>query len=60
MADDTMTKREAGYNEHPADESTVCDKCSMFRPPNRCTLVQGQIHFMATCNYFDARDDRHR
>ncbi len=32
-----------------------CGVCSMFRPPNGCTLVKGDIQSTGLCKYFDRK-----
>ena len=60
MPDEKMTKREAGYIEHPRRDQSLCCECSMYHAGGQCSLVMGQIHFAATCNHFEARTDQRK
>jgi hypothetical protein len=42
------------YQNKPHGEEQ-CDRCSMFREPNKCTLVQGHILPAGWCLKFDKK-----
>ena len=44
------TKAEANYRH--GTEPKCCARCTMFRGPNKCTAVQGDISPTAVCDYF--------
>jgi hypothetical protein len=49
------TKTEADYQDNPNGREQ-CSRCSMFRPPHRCTLVKGDIAPMGWCKYWEPRN----
>jgi hypothetical protein len=57
-----VSKRSVNYR--PAEGDDVdrksgkfrrCGTCSMFRSPNRCTLVRGLIHSDDVCDRWEAK-----
>ena len=59
-----ITKEEADYREPSERESDAtekreddgdCDDCTMFRKPDRCTLVIGKISPEGVCKYFERK-----
>ena len=50
----TKSKSEARYRDSP-HLLDRCSKCSMFRKPGSCTLVQGKISPHGWCRYFKGR-----
>jgi hypothetical protein len=48
-----VTKADADYRRGDAEEN--CGRCTMFRPPNSCTLVHGKIKASDVCDYFKAK-----
>lgn len=49
-----ITKTEARYQDHPK-ATKRCAGCTMFREPQACTLVQGQISRNGWCRYHEAK-----
>jgi hypothetical protein len=47
-----MTKADAGYHDC-ADSGRICAVCDMFKEPNGCTLVRGDISRTASCDHFE-------
>jgi hypothetical protein len=47
-----MTKAAAHYRDGFEDDK-FCARCSMFREPASCTLVEGKISRTGLCNYFE-------
>lgn len=45
-----MSKKDVDYRVGTEDE--CCKKCTMFRPPSSCTLVEGKIKPTGLCDYF--------
>lgn len=45
-------KAEADYVGHAVDGHT-CRTCTMFRPPQSCTSVEGKISPDGYCDYFE-------
>jgi hypothetical protein len=46
-----ITKAGASYHDC-ADSGRICAVCDMFKEPNGCTLVRGDISRTASCNHF--------
>jgi len=46
-----LTKDTARYREF-ATETKQCQTCTMFRVPDKCTLVQGHISRTGTCDHY--------
>ncbi|HEV2303159.1 MAG TPA: NUDIX domain-containing protein [Stellaceae bacterium] len=53
-AEPTMPKGRAGSRDRSEDEKR-CEVCTMFRAPDRCTLVEGEISPEGVCDYFEPR-----
>jgi hypothetical protein len=49
------TKAEANYRRPAPARDRRCAVCTMFRPPESCTAVEGRISREATCKYFEAK-----
>ena len=54
MADDTVTKEEAEYQDAPKGRE-FCGRCTMFRPPHKCSYVRGYIERDGWCRFFEAK-----
>jgi cation transport regulator ChaB len=56
-ADKKISKTEAAYVGPRADrpEGKQCSGCSMFKPPNACTLVRGEISPEGYCKHYEAK-----
>ena len=48
------SKAYAEYQTEPKG-SEQCDKCTMFRPPSKCTYVDGKISPQGWCKQFDRK-----
>src|SRR5262249_51947973 len=48
------TKEQSNYSPF-GDEERHCSICSMWREPNRCTEVAGDISRTAVCDYFEPK-----
>ena len=53
-AGDTISQDEADYTEDGPVEAERCLHCTMFRAPDSCTLVEGDIHPEGHCRFFEA------
>jgi hypothetical protein len=51
----TMSPREAEYQDGPKNGLT-CAACSLFRPPQSCEVVEGDISPRGWCRFFDLPD----
>lgn len=49
----SMEKEAAGYVDAWAETWTNCSRCTMFRAPDRCSLVKGWISPEGHCDHFD-------
>lgn len=49
---DKITPKEAEYRPFPND-GKQCDGCSMWKPPNGCTMVSGKISPTGYCVHFE-------
>ena len=49
---DTTSKAEARYRDFPSGRQK-CGLCSMFRAPDRCTYVRGDVQASGWCYHFD-------
>jgi hypothetical protein len=45
------SKAEAGYVGHTV-KGQRCDQCTMWRPPNKCSAVAGDIKPQAWCKWW--------
>lgn len=45
-----VSKQQANYRARGGDEP--CKTCTMFLPPDACSLVEGEISPQATCDYY--------
>ena len=50
-----ISKSEAKYQDNPRG-TKMCGDCSMFRRPDRCTLVKGTISRTGWCKHWEAKD----
>jgi hypothetical protein len=50
----TKTKEEADYTDDGTGDRR-CKNCTMYRAPDSCTLVEGDIHPEGFCKYFQAK-----
>lgn len=50
----TETKIKAEYQNNPKG-TQQCNKCTMFRRPNSCTLVIGYILPQGWCKHFERK-----
>lgn len=50
----TKTKAETNYRTYTVEDER-CGLCSMFRRPNACTLVKGEIKPFKVCDEFDPK-----
>jgi len=48
----TLNKTEVDYRDSPRGRDQ-CNKCTMFREPDKCTLVKGLIKPYGWCRRFD-------
>lgn len=48
----TLSQAMAAYQDHPRDDERCAD-CTMFRPPDTCSLVHGEIAEDGWCRYFE-------
>jgi high potential iron-sulfur protein len=46
-----MAQKAVAYQEAPKDDQR-CDNCSLFQPPNSCTLVDGDISPSGWCKFW--------
>ena len=49
-----ISKAAARYQSAPKGTKR-CRTCSMFRPPNSCTLVMGEISPYGYCKYWESK-----
>jgi hypothetical protein len=54
MADEKVSKEEAKYQNYPKINAW-CARCTMFRSPNQCTTVKGDILRTGWCKYFERK-----
>jgi HK97 family phage portal protein len=52
-----ISKDQADYTDDGPVEDERCRHCTMFRAPDSCTLVEGDIHPGGHCRFFEAEDD---
>jgi len=45
------SKQEAKYQAHPHN-GQVCKNCTMWRPPNKCSAVAGDIEPDGWCEWY--------
>jgi hypothetical protein len=55
MAQQKMSQAEAEYQDRPKSGLT-CAACSLFRPPQSCQVVAGDISPNGWCKFFDLPD----
>jgi hypothetical protein len=48
-----ISKTEARYQDYPK-AAKWCERCSMFRRPDTCTLVEGDINRLGYCKHWEA------
>ena len=49
-----ITKAVAKYRDRP-NGLERCGRCTMFREPDRCTLVIGEVNPTGWCKHFDRK-----
>jgi hypothetical protein len=49
-----ISPNEADYR--PQTKQEHCEDCTMYRAPNKCTLVLGYINPRGHCRYFKAKN----
>lgn len=54
LGKEKSSKQEAEYQDRPRD-GDQCSGCTMFREPNSCTAVKGEISPDAWCKFFEAK-----
>ena len=52
---ETVSKAKAEYQDEPNGEEH-CYLCTMFREPDRCTYVRGEISPRGWCRYFEGEE----
>lgn len=50
------SKAEAQYRDRPKGDER-CDRCSMWRAPNKCTAVAGEISARGWCKYYRGKEE---
>jgi hypothetical protein len=53
-----ISQDEADYTDDGPVVVERCHYCTMFREPDACTLVEGDIHPGGHCRYFQAAGTR--
>jgi hypothetical protein len=51
LSEQKDSKEEAGYQDKP-NNGQKCEDCTMWRPPNKCSAVAGEISPKGWCDYF--------
>jgi len=51
------TKLQAAYRDYPM-RGEMCRDCIMFRPPDGCTAVQGDVRSSGWCAHFARGHER--
>lgn len=51
LSEEKASKEEADYQAHPHD-GQVCENCTMWRAPNKCTAVAGDISRHGWCKWY--------
>jgi hypothetical protein len=54
-AQQKMSPAEAEYQDRPRN-SLICAACTLFRPPQSCQVVAGDISPNGWCKFFDLPD----
>lgn len=49
----TISKKEANYVDEAPNKTRYCYICTMYRVPNKCTLVRGKIAEFGICDHYD-------
>ena len=47
------TKLQAGYVDHAEPELRLCGACLFFLDPDDCSIVEGPIDPMGSCDYYE-------
>ena len=50
-AQEKLSQADAKYQDTPKGDQR-CDSCMLFRPPNACKVVQGEISLSGWCQLF--------
>lgn len=53
-AEAKMSAKAAGYQETPKD-GAACSTCALFKAPNSCTLVDGEISPNGWCRFYSKK-----
>jgi len=51
LNEEKASKQEADYQTHP-HEGQICKNCTMWREPNKCTAVAGDIDPDGWCKWY--------
>jgi High potential iron-sulfur protein len=51
LEEQKSSKEKAHYQAHP-HEGQKCEHCTMWRPPNKCTAVAGDIDPNGWCQWY--------
>ena len=51
LSEAKASKAEANYRD-VSQSNQVCEDCTMWRPPNKCSAVSGEISPKGWCEYF--------
>lgn len=54
-SDHRMSKADARYTDSAPKTKERCAGCVMFRGPDKCTLVRGEIAPGGWCKYWEAK-----
>ena len=46
-----MAQKSVGYQDSPKDDQQ-CSNCSLFREPNSCTIIDGEISPRGWCRFW--------
>ena len=55
MSEAKISKTKARYYVLRGSAGAKCKACNMFRKPDRCTLVRGDIDPQATCKFWERK-----
>lgn len=55
LAQQKVSQAEAGYQDRPKN-GFGCAACALFRPPQSCVVVAGEISPHGWCKFFDLPD----
>jgi hypothetical protein len=46
-----MSQKSVAYQDSPKDDQQ-CSNCSLFQPPNACTLIDGEVSPAGWCKFW--------